>query len=278
MSAVCCNVGTDLHIIGLGSDGHMYHTIRNSVGLWQSPFGAVESQSTVERNPPDWTTATCAGLNGELHVIGLINNVVDALYTIRNGVGIWQAAFGQLGWQGENVGCAGLPSGLHVLYQVASTEMAYDLRAADGSWQGQAWGIPNPENSTLSDFGCASAFGQFHVVALSYTGQMYHLFRNEDGTGQDSWGLVESEVAGGPASFMTNQNGVVDCAGVGDQLHVVVLGNDGQAYHTIRNADGSWQPSFEKIDLPDGPGKFTGASCAGTGNQLQVVLNGFPVV
>lgn len=45
----------------------------------------------------------------------------------------------------------------------------------------------------------------------------------------------------------------------------------GQLWHTIRNADGSWQPNFGLIEGQEhnNPGAFSAISCAGVGDQLQ---------
>ena len=50
----------------------------------------------------------------------------------------------------------------------------------------------------------------------------------------------------------------------GDQLQVVGVVN-GQLWHTIRNPDGSWQPSFGLIEGQEqnNPGAFDAVSCAG---------------
>jgi hypothetical protein len=59
---------------------------------------------------------------------------------------------------------------------------------------------------------------------------------------------------------------------VGTQLEVVGIAG-GQLWHTIRNADGSWAPSFGLVESQEGnnPGAFTAISAAGVGTQLEVV-------
>jgi hypothetical protein len=59
----------------------------------------------------------------------------------------------------------------------------------------------------------------------------------------------------------------VSCAGVGGALQVVGVVN-GNLWHTIRNFDGSWGPTFGLIEGQEhnNPGVFTDVSCAGVGN------------
>jgi len=47
----------------------------------------------------------------------------------------------------------------------------------------------------------------------------------------------------------------------------------GQLWHTIRHSDQSWQPFFGLIEgvESNNPGAFSAISCAGVGDQLQVV-------
>jgi hypothetical protein len=59
---------------------------------------------------------------------------------------------------------------------------------------------------------------------------------------------------------------------VGSELQVVGIAG-GQLWHTIRNADGTWQSFFGLIEAQESnnPGAFSAVGCAGVGNQLQVV-------
>jgi hypothetical protein len=97
---------------------------------------------------------------------------------------------------------------------------------------------------------------------------MWHTIRNSDGSWQPSYGLVESQEHNNPGPFMA-----VSCAGVGNQLELVGLSQDGQMWHTIRNSDGSWQPSYGLVESQEhnNPGPFMAVSCAGVGNQLELV-------
>ena len=128
---------------------------------------------------------------------------------------------------------------------------------------------------------CAGVGGSLHVVGLSQDGQMWHTIRNEDGTWQRFYGLIEGQEQNNPGPFTA-----VSCAGVIGGwgfipqifLHVVGLTQDGQLWHTIRKPDGSWQPKYDPIPGQDATGQdasrtgpFMTVSCAGVGDLLQVV-------
>jgi hypothetical protein len=104
------------------------------------------------------------------------------------------------------------------------------------------------------------------VLPVAAPGWAWHTIRNPLGTWQPTFGLIEGQEHNNPGAFSA-----VSCAGVGNQLQVVgIVG--GQLWHTIRNPDGTWQPTFGLIEGQEhnNPGAFSAVSCAGVGNQLQV--------
>jgi hypothetical protein len=121
---------------------------------------------------------------------------------------------------------------------------------------------------------CGAVGSQLHVIGLGNDQKLYHTIRNSDATWQDFFGLVEGQVSGGPDAFYA-----VGCAGVGDVLEVVGLGDDHQLYHTLRNADGSWQNFFGLVEgqVSGGPAGFAFAQCGATGTDLQLVAGGYVV-
>jgi hypothetical protein len=74
----------ELHLTGVSSDGHLWHTIRRGDGSWFG-FGDVESQ-TGDRG--SFTDVDCAGVNGELHVCGVTTDG-HLWHTIRRANGSW---------------------------------------------------------------------------------------------------------------------------------------------------------------------------------------------
>jgi hypothetical protein len=69
------------------------------------------------------------------------------------------------------------------------------------------------------------------------------------------------------------------CTGLGVPIGTALLAGlvnpsqRGQLWHTIRNADGSWQRSFGLVESVENnnSGAFTAISVAGVGNQMELV-------
>jgi hypothetical protein len=63
----CAGVGDGVQVVGVRSDGHLYHTIRNPDGTWQSSFGLIEGR--VHGGPLSFTGVSCGGVGKSLHVV-----------------------------------------------------------------------------------------------------------------------------------------------------------------------------------------------------------------
>ncbi len=153
-------------------------------------------------------------------------------------------------------------------------QLWHTIRNPDGSWQPSFVLIESQEQNnpgTFSRVGCAGVGDQLQVIGITFgqlhNGQLWHTIRDPDGSWQPSFGLIESQEQNNPGVFSA-----VGCAGIGDQLQVVGIVN-GQLWNTIRKPDGSWQPSFGLIESQEqnNPGVVSEVSCAGVGDQLQVV-------
>jgi hypothetical protein len=122
---------------------------------------------------------------------------------------------------------------------------------------------------------CAGTGSVLQIAGIGADGQLYHTIRNADGTWQGTFGLVKSQVAGGPAQFTQ-----VACAGVGSALHLAGIGADGRLYHTIRNADGTWQGTFGLIEKAVPRGAVVGSveviAATAQGTNVDIVLAGPP--
>jgi hypothetical protein len=290
-SAVSCAGAADqsvlagqLHLVGVAG-GQLWHTIRNSGGNWQSSFGLIEAQE--HNNPGAFTAVSCAAVggqsvlvNGQLHVVGIAGG--QLWHTIRNSGGGWQSTFGLIEAQEHNnpgaftaVSCAAVGDQLQIV-GVAGGQLWHTIRNGDGSWQSTFGLIESQEHNNPGAFTAVSCAGfgnqsplgdgQLHFVGVA-GGQLWHTIRNAAGNWQSSFGLIETQEHNNPGAFTA-----VSCAAVGDQLQIVGIAG-GQLWHTVRNAAGNWQSSFGLIETQEhnNPGAFTCVSCAGVGNELQLV-------
>jgi hypothetical protein len=141
----------------------------------------------------------------------------------------------------------------------------HTIRLNDSSWQsffGDVKGVESNDPGHFSAVGCAGVNDQLQLAALTDDGKMWHTIRRADGSWQSFFGDVKGVESNDPGYFSA-----VSCAGVGGQLHVVGLTDDGGMWHTIRHADGSWQPAFRDVkDVESNdPGHFSAIGCAGVG-------------
>jgi hypothetical protein len=117
--------GQALQVVGVGSDGKLWHTIRNSNGTWQPRFEPIESQSSG--GPGTFLDVACGSADGQaLQVVG-VGSDGNLWHTIRNSNGNWQASFEPIESQssggppfGFGVGCAGAETGTDHDLQVVS--------------------------------------------------------------------------------------------------------------------------------------------------------------
>jgi hypothetical protein len=210
-----------LNLVGSGNDGKLWHTIRDDDGSWHTLFGQVEG--VVSGGPASFTAVACGSDDGQvLQVVG-VGSDGNLWHTLRNADGSWQADFGQV--------------------------------------EGVVSGGP----ARFAAVGCAGAAGVLQVVGVGSDGKLWHTLRNNNGSWQADFGGVEGVVSGGPASFTAVACGSDD----GQVLQVVGVGSDGNLWHTLRNADGSWQTLFGGVEgvVSRGPATFVGIGAAGAADH-----------
>ncbi|MFD8025628.1 hypothetical protein ACFV6G_35090, partial [Streptomyces lavendulae] len=100
--------------------------------------------------------------------------------------------------------------------------------------------------------------GSTQTIIIGNDGNLYHAVRSTDGT-WTSWNAVDGI---GTATF---QAGNIAIAALPDgSTQLLATGNDGLAYHNIRNANGTWQ-GWNKVDGYGGAPGFAASSLAITG-------------
>ena len=268
-SAVAC--GSDnpdwLQVVGLGSDGKLWHTIRYQDGTWTPNFGSIATQS--KGGPPSFSAVGCAGALG-LQVVGLGSDG-KLWHTIRNDNGTWTPNFGSIATQSKGgppsfsaVACGSdNPDWLQVVGLGSDGKLWHTIRNDNGTWTPNFGSIATQSKGgppSFSAVGCAGSSG-LQVVGLGSDGKLWHTIRNDNGTWTPNFGSIATQSKGGPPSFSA-----VACGSDNPGwLQVVGLGSDGKLWLTIRNPDGTWTPDFDSVATQSagGPASFTRVGGAG---------------
>jgi len=250
----------NLHVVSLTADGKLWHTIRFPNESWQPMFGDVKAQE--ENDPGPFLTSTWATMDDDLHVVSLTADG-KLWHTIRFADGTWNPTFGDVKAQEANdpgpflaAVCTAAGNDLHVVGLTADGKLWHTIRFANGSWQPTFGDVKAQETNDpgpFAAFGCAGVGNDLHVVGLTDNGRLWHTIRFADGTWNPTFGDVKAQESNNPGSFTS-----VLCAGGAGNLQVVCLTADGKLWHTIRFANGIWQPTFGDVKAQEqnDPGPF----------------------
>jgi phosphatidylserine/phosphatidylglycerophosphate/cardiolipin synthase-like enzyme len=267
----CAEVGEDVHAVCLAKDASLWHTIRHANGSWQLKFVAV--QSAVQGGPPGgFVAVACAGVADELQLVG-VGADGNLWHTIRDAGGNWNPNFGLV--ESESKGgppggflaatCAGVAGELQLVGVGNDGALWHTIRHDNGGWEAnfglvesQSQGGPS---AGFLAAGCAGVAGELQLVGVGKDGALWHTIRHAGGGWEANFGLVESQSQGGPPEGFTT----VGCASVADELQLAGVGTAGSLWHTIRHANGSWQPSFGSVEgaSAGAPAGFTSVGAAG---------------
>ena len=282
----CGALVDELHVVGIGPGGELWHTIRYPAGNWETSYALVEDLSG---DPGPFSALDCAGVgNGvtvDLQIVG-VGPGGTLLHTVRYSNGAWQGGFASVESQELNdpgafsdVACAGVENELHVVAVGPGGQLAHTTRHTNGMWHQWFGNIELQHSNDPGPFTAVACAGvsnganeELHVVAVGPGGQLWHTIRYLDGSWQGVFGFVEGQESNDPGEFTD-----VSCSAVNNQLHVVAVGPAGLLWHTIRFLGGNWQSSFELIENQESndPGAFGAVSCAGVNNgvdnELQLV-------
>lgn len=249
-TANCTSAGQWLHYVPVGRNGTLYYTTRQIDQSWATTFGDTGIREIA--------TASCAGVGESLHVVALSRNT-GIYHTIRFGDGTWQPGVGDTGIHNmAGVACAPIGDTLHLVLIDRNGTLFHTLRNGDGSWQQGLGNVQQAAANGPASFAphasavACTAIGQdLHIVAQTADSKLYHTIRFGNGSWQGFGDVSLHAVSPGAL------NGVA-CAGVDGELQIVSIAAVpfGSIVHTIRRADGTWQP-FGNVDTQAGkPGNF----------------------
>jgi hypothetical protein len=256
--------GNLLHLSGVTSDGHLWHTIRVPSGAWFG-FGDVEGQ-TGDRGTIVDVDLQNIGL--EVHLCA-VNSAGHLWHTIRRADGTWFPfgdVEGQAGDRGsfKRLGVAEVNGELHVCGTTTDGHVWHTIRRANGTWfpfgdiEGQTG-----DRGAFTDVDCAGVNGELHVSGVTSDGHLWHAIRHANG----SWTPFR-DVEG-----QTGDRGLirdVACAGVNGELHLSAVSSDGHLWHTIRRVNGTWFPFGDVEGQTGDRGTFTRVSIGECGGELHV--------
>jgi len=271
------HVATQLHTCGVATNGVIWHTIRYSnPAHWQSSFGNVNAQES-NGNTLQFQRVACAGGNNLLHVVALAQNGV-IWHTIRySNSAQWQSFFGNVNAQESNGGslgftdvdCAVVGQDLHICGVDTNGVIWHTIRySSPAHWQ-SFFGNVNAQESNGSTLhfvrvGCASVNGNLHICGVDTNGVIWHTIRySNPAHWQSFFGNVNAQESNGGSLSFTD----VDCANVGQDLHVCGAATNGVIWHTIRYSNPAhWQSFFGNVNAQESNGniiQFTAISTGG---------------
>ncbi|MEV4557101.1 hypothetical protein AB0K51_08895 [Kitasatospora sp. NPDC049285] len=160
-------------------------------------------------------------------------------------------------------------------YGYGNKHFVQSVQQPDGSWGALApmTGLDDlPGSTTYFQTGRIKATqvaGQLQLLAIDPSGRLMHTVERSDGSWQP-WGVASSPSGLGSGQFFS-----VAAADVNGELQVVGTMWTGEVLHTLRHADGSWQPWGNVMGATGTPspwGWTTDVAVAGINGQLQVVV------
>ncbi|MFD5566342.1 trypsin-like serine protease [Kitasatospora griseola] len=227
------------HIVALGNDGHLWHTITNPAPLWQ--FAGTGVRQPFDLTGPSRplagiTQVSAVSIGANLHVVAIAGG--KAYHTVLDGNGVWS------GWGDVQAVAGTLPSistaaianvgGELQVVAIAGGKAYHTIRNAAGSWG--TWGdVAQAAGATGTITGVAIAgYGNdAHIAVLVNNGtQQLHTIRFAN----KSW------------QPFANLNGVwgsltatsISAAAVDNQVQFTVTTSDNRLLWTARKSDATW--------------------------------------
>ncbi|MFJ8163619.1 CHAP domain-containing protein [Streptomyces sp. NPDC096136] len=246
--------------VPVSQGGDLYHAIRDASGGWASfqPLNGADgaaffnaSEESITSTPDGSTQTLATGKDGNLY------------HTARYPDGTWQGwnrvdgANGAPAFAAQGMSIAGMPNGDAQTMAIGNNGGIYhNVRFKDGSWQGWSrlgdWQAKKVAATGMPD-------GSVQSLIVGMDGNVYHNVRKTDGTWQ---GWYATDGANGAPTFAASSIAIAALPNGDAQL--LAVGTDGNTWHNIRKADGTWQ-GWSRMDGANGAPTFSASSLAITG-------------
>lgn len=244
----------------------LVHTVRHANGAWDG-YGDLYHWDYPSHM--SYARPTSATLNGEEHVVyetsfGRMPPVFGLAHEVRHGDGYWNDAGIPATYSLTHPHV--IATALGQLHMIASdgTALHHSVQQADGTWT--AW-QPVPVDGASTEFAAAGEYGDLRAVFVAPDGaSLVYAVHHSD----DTWSPPQQVALTTGSGAITATR--VSVAEVGDDLHVVVLGNHGDVYHSILHPSGRWD-GFGYIGTVAGEvGTVTAIAAAASQGALQVAV------
>jgi len=225
-------IAKDLHVVASINGEPPKHCFRSGTdGSWTA-FGLIPSLS----GPTGAAQVAVTSLDDKLHVFAASGT--GLYHTVRNVDGSWWASWKLLRTFASISHIATTRVGTTIDTAVVTNgEILHAIRSSGGTWTG--WGNVESgagEIGAISRVALAGIGSQLQVVALTGSGDLYHAIRKADATWQQFKRMT---------AFANYTPIAIGAANVGGETQVAVIDLTATSQvirHTIRSADGTWQP------------------------------------
>lgn len=250
-AVTAAGVGSDTHVIAVGGNGHLLHTVRSIDGTW-TKFGDINEVAGALANVTQISTVS---IGNDLHVLVISDGKV--FHTIRKADGNWtkfgdiSAVAGPIG-SVTDIATASVAGQLQVM-AVTGGKAYHTIRNTAGHWSvwgdvAQAAGATGP----ITAVAMAGIGNDAHIVTTTDSGtRQYHTMRKSTG----SWDPFTS--LSGVVGTITTRS--VSATHVDGELQLAFVTTANQILHTIRHADRTWNPTtpVTPTGITGNPGNIT---------------------
>ncbi|MEU9256529.1 hypothetical protein AB0D66_32630 [Streptomyces sp. NPDC048270] len=237
-----------VQVLGIGSDGNIWHNLRRGDGGWQG-WNVLPAADNRKPGFQAVDVAMTAMPGGDAQIIAVARDRL-AYHNVRHADGSWQGWASMPGSDGglvraHRAAAAGMPDGstrVAVLHPDGAVRLS--TRAADGSWR--PWtGLPGlPPGNADPGLAVSAVGSEAQLVAIGGDGNLWHDIVHADGSRQ-GW---RAPPGNGTPAMPARAAAITGTAN--GESQILMIGDDGNAHHTVRRADGAWDP-FRP--LPVGP-------------------------
>ncbi|WP_327075530.1 S1 family peptidase (plasmid) [Kitasatospora purpeofusca] len=253
-AVAAAGIDSNTHVVVLGGDGHLHHTIRRPDGSWDG-FGDL---NTAVTDLGGITQIAVSSIGADLHVVALADGRL--FHSVRGADGNW-AGFGPVfsatGPLDGVTAVAAAGSGPDLqLAVIANGGVYHTARYANGDWG--TWGSVDEAAGAVGPVTSLAMSGQgsdMNLVVVTSTGALQHTVRHQDASWQ-------------PFSQLTSVFGQttatsVSSAPVDSDTQIAVTTTDNRVLLVSRHADTTWSTP-QPVDLPGLTGNHTGTAVTGT--------------